>query len=408
MRFLPMCLIGLLVSPLPGLVAQESGGASVEERLLRLEKEVQALRKENEELRRTLGIEGRAGQTVVKPAGKEPTLQIGGLLQVQAETGDKGDARYADDNDRIYLRRARLNASGRFLEELDFRLEVELSGTLASTSALRAQLTDGYITWNRFPFLYVRAGQLKTPFGYEQLYADPRLLTEERTLVNDRLTLGRQVGVQLAGDLLERRISYAVGVFGGNGVNSSFNDNSRFLTVGRVSGTPWQGRLAGRDATVTAGVDAFSTRDLNLAQASEFGLDSTPATPAADGLFTGEREGFGVDVQLQWGGLEIWAELLRARFQPDDRIPLPTLGSSGWYVQAGLFLVPNRLQGVVRYDAFDPNRDRARDETRTFTLGLNYLLKGHDLKLQLDYVDSDVAGAPKRQGKWLARVQTIF
>lgn len=82
----------------------------------------------------------------VKPAGREPTLTIGGLLQIQAEAGDKGDARFGNDNDRFYLRRARLNATGRFLEEFDFRLEGEFAGTLTNTSGLRAQLTDAFVT----------------------------------------------------------------------------------------------------------------------------------------------------------------------------------------------------------------------------------------------------------------------
>ena len=32
----------------------------------------------------------------LKPAGKEPTLVVGGLLQVQAEFGDRGDTRWAN------------------------------------------------------------------------------------------------------------------------------------------------------------------------------------------------------------------------------------------------------------------------------------------------------------------------
>src|SRR5688572_1341614 len=138
----------------------------------------------------------------VKPAGKEPTLTIGGLLQVQAEFGDRGDTRFGNDNDRFYLRRARINATGKFLEEFDFRLEGDFGGTLANTSALRAQLTDGFINWNRHPEANIRMGQFKTPFGFEQLFSDPRLITIERSLVNDRLTLSRQLGVQVGGDLL--------------------------------------------------------------------------------------------------------------------------------------------------------------------------------------------------------------
>src|SRR5947207_2371639 len=75
----------------------------------------------------------------VKAAGKEPSLTIGGLIQAQFDGGDKGDSRFANDNDRFYLRRARLNASGRFLEELDFRLEMDLAGSLSNTTGLRAQ-----------------------------------------------------------------------------------------------------------------------------------------------------------------------------------------------------------------------------------------------------------------------------
>src|SRR5882672_1469453 len=161
---------------------------SLEERLQRLEGEVGSLRKENQQLRSELGLEARAGQTIVKPAGREPTLSIGGLLQAQADFGDKGDARFTSGNDRFYLRRARINAQGRFLEEFDFRLEIDLAGTLAEATGTRAQLTDVYITWNHFDFANVRAGQFKTPFGSEQLAPDPRLFTIERSLVNDRLT----------------------------------------------------------------------------------------------------------------------------------------------------------------------------------------------------------------------------
>src|SRR6185436_20881738 len=169
------------------------------------------------------------GLGTTKPAGREPTLAIGGLLQVQADAGDRGDSRFTNDNDRFYLRRARLNATGKFLEEFDFRLELDLAGSLSNTSALRAQMTDGFINWNRYPAANVRAGQFKTPFGFEQLYGDPRLFTLERSLVNDRLTLSRQVGVQLGGDLFEKRLTYAVGSFNGNGVNNNFNDNESFL-----------------------------------------------------------------------------------------------------------------------------------------------------------------------------------
>lgn len=348
-----------------------------------------------------------AGTIVVRPAGKEPTLTLGGLLQVQADGGDRGDARWTNDNDRFYLRRARLNATGRFLEDFDFRLEFDLAGSLGNSSGLRAQATDLYINWNRYAGANIRAGQFKTPFGFEQLYGDPRLLTIERSLVNDRLTLSRQVGLQLGGDLLEKRLSYALGTFNGNGVNNNFNDNKKFDYVGRVAVVPWRGRLFGDAATWSVGANGFTAEDTALALSSDLGLDSTPATADRDGIFTGKRRSFGYDSQLVTGRFELWVEYLSTRFEPANDIPKPRFQAAGGYVQAAFFVIPNRIQLVAKQETFDPRDDVEKDQTDTSTLGVNWYLKGHDLKLMLDYLRVRAGRLPS-QDKILARWQVIF
>ncbi len=347
------------------------------------------------------------GLGTTKPAGREPTLAIGGLLQVQMDVGDRGDSRFTNDNDRFYLRRARLNATGKFLEEFDFRLELDLAGSLSNASALRAQMTDGYINWNRYPAANVRAGQFKTPFGFEQLYGDPRLITIERTLVNDRLTASRQLGAQIGGDLLEKRLSYAAGAFNGNSVNNNFNDDDRFFLAGRLAGVPWQGKLGGQPATWSVGGDAFSSQDANVPLA-DLGLDSTPTTPDRDGIFSGKRTGSGLDTQLVAGPVEIWAEYLRVRFEPDSGLPSRRFDADGWYGQGSVFVIPKRLQIVLKYETFDPNDLRDGDDTDTATLGANYYLKGHDLKLMLDYLRTDAPAPFDTQDKIIARLQVIF
>lgn len=106
---------------------------------------------------------------VVKPAGEEPKLTLGGMAQVQGEFGDAGDSRFSK-SDRFLLRRARMNAQGRFLEGFEFRIELDLGG---GGSSLRAQMTDGYVSWSKHRIVNIRAGQFKTPFGFEQLVPTP-------------------------------------------------------------------------------------------------------------------------------------------------------------------------------------------------------------------------------------------
>jgi phosphate-selective porin OprO/OprP len=254
----------------------------------------------------------------------------------------------------------------------------------------------------------VRAGQFKTPFGFEQLYADPRLITLERSLVNDRLTVSRQLGVQLHGELFDRRMSYAVGAFNGNGVNNNFNDDDRFLLAGRLAGTVWRGKLFGKDATLAAGANALSSDDTNIPLGSELGFDSTPATPDRDNVFAGKRQASGVDSQLQIGPFDLWVEYLRSRFEPDSARPRAEVTADGGYVQAGYFVLPGKLQVVVKLETFDPRDDLDDDSTDEATLGASYYLKGHDLKLMLNLVRADGPGDLEEEDKVLARLQVIF
>lgn len=342
---------------------------------------------------------------VVKPNGKEPVLKIGGLLQVQADFGDRGDSRFTTGDDRFYLRRARLNASGNFLEDFDFKLEMDLFGSLSnnptsiSSANVRAQLTDGYINWNKYSYANVRGGQFKTPYGYEQIYQDSKLLTIERSLVNDRLTVGRQLGAMLSGDLFEKRISYGLGLFNGNNVNNSFNDNDKFLYAGRFQGTIWDGHLHSWETKFSAGINGFASEDKNLTgQSGDFQF--------ANATFTGKRHGVGADLQFQSGPLEIWYEYLRDRFEPEDELPFAHFDADGWYLQS-VWSVQTKIQAVLKYETFQPIT-KTDLSTDTWTLGFNYLFKGDDLKFMVNYLNTDAIGIPDRQNKILVRMQAIF
>lgn len=59
--------------------------------------------------------------------------------------------------------------------------------------------------------------------------------------------------------------------------------------------------------------------------------------------------------------------------------------SEGYYGTLAYTITP-RLQALVRYDKFDPNKNARNDMRTEYTAGLNYFVKGQALKLMLNYV----------------------
>lgn len=386
---------------------------TLEERMNALEKNLQALQKENTELKTQLGYDGKTPLVVVKPAGKEKSLKVGGYLQAQYEAGDAPDARYTGIEDRFLIRRARVNVSGTFKEDFDFKVEGDFGANAVSEqTAYRAQISDAFINWNKYEFANVKFGQFKTPFGYEQLIADTKLTTVERSLPNDRLTDNRQIGLGVSGDFLKKRLSYSAGVFNGSGVNNSFNDNESYLWAGRISGVAFNGKIAERDSRVAVGVNALTSRDKGISKPG-FGIDSV-AGGAVDNLFTGQRASYGIDAQAKWWLFGLEAEYLLSHFEPSNRVPSDDFDADGWYVMATADVWPQRLQALVKFERFDPNRDLDNTGSATFdssdvwTFGLNYFFKGDDLKLSLNYLLGNAAGARDNQGRFFARMQVVF
>ena len=156
--------------------------------------------------------------------------------------------------DRFRLRRARINLTGDFAENFDFKVEGEFENS-DGTSNNRTDFsgTDIFVNWHQFPEAQIKVGQWKAPFGLEQLTPDTTLFLPERSFPTGAITPDRQVGAQLWGkpftniwpaqkDLL----TYYAGIFNGNGRNVSVNDNNNFMYVGRLELLPCKAKSSVR------------------------------------------------------------------------------------------------------------------------------------------------------------------
>ena len=451
---------------------------SAEERLRALEKAVEGLQQRNAELERevsilkkqkssaaTLSAEKRSkfisdskssGEksvvmeekepVYVVPAGSEIKLALGGLLQTQYEAGDvsafEGRFGSAAIDDRFRLRRMRINVTGDFAEKFEFKLEGEFAQTdtaitvrnaMGATIASNSTRTsfgglDLFVNWHQFPEFQVKVGQCKAPFGFEQLGSDPKLLTPERSQVTSGLTPERQIGVQIWGKPFasvfpdqKDLVTYYAGIFNGNGRNVTVNDNDEYMYVGRLELQPLKTKIFDQDTTLKFGVNALSSHDAAgtvLSPAGSVRVNSDGSLSAFTAPSAAERTAYGLDAYFHLGPFDLMAEYFSEDFDARPVNGLPPLFSDfhadGYYVQAGYYVIPKKLQLVTKYESFDPGQV-ANDNLSSITGGLNYYLKGDDIKIMAHYIhtwsdfrESNPALGSDEFDQFILRLQVIY
>ena len=460
-------ILPLLLLVIQPLRAQTAGGNSESERLQKLERAVEQLQKRNAELEqevsslkkqsstsvapeapgkrktvvtydgktyveKSVTVEEKPG-IFVTPRGTEFKLVLGGFIQMNLEDGAVSafEGRFGKTalQDRFRLRRARINLTGDFAENFDFKVEGDFENS-DGTSNNRTDFsgTDIFVNWHQFPEAQIKVGQWKAPYGLEQLTPDYTLLLIERSLPTGAITPDRQVGAQIWGkpftnlwpaqkDLL----TYYAGIFNGNGRNVSVNDNNNFMYVGRVELMPFKGKIFGQDSSLKLGADALNSRDdkgtnisqtLNLLVNSDGSL-SPFMLPGAD-----ERTAWGVDASLKVGPFDLIGEYLEeyvnGRTVNGVAPGFADFTATGFYVTGAYYLIPKKLQAVVRWEQLNPGQ-KGNDGIHSITGGLNYYIHGDDLKLMANYVHtwSDFRAANPKLGddqfdEVLLRLQLMF
>ena len=79
-------------------------------------------------------------------------------------------------------------------------------------------------------------------------------------------------------------------------------------------------------------------------------------------------------------------------FTHSDLINLLIKKASGFYSTLAYRITP-KLQVLIRYDEFDPNKEIANNNKREYVAGFNYFIKGQALKLIMNYVFCQNDGA---------------
>ena len=185
-----------------------------------------------------------------------------GMLQYQGV--DKEGAHTNSFN----LRLARFILDGK-IGDFDWRAQIQ--GTNAKgPGEPTVQLVDLYTEWRKHPEFKIRIGQFKRAFTFENPthpitqgwrgYADViNRLSGFGDRAGEKSSGGRDIGVQLAGDILptasgRKLLHYQVGVYNGEGVNRSDKNNQKDIIGGlwvmpvkgvRIGAFGWKGSHGG-------------------------------------------------------------------------------------------------------------------------------------------------------------------
>ena len=261
--------------------------------------------------------------------GSELKLVLGGFIQVNFEDSDafafNGNFGQSAIKDRFRLRRARVNLTGDFAEQFDFKVEGDFAKVMGSIITDGISGTDIWLNWHQFPAAQIKMGQFKAPFGLDQLTPDTSLYTIERTLPTGAITPDRQIGAELWGMPLtniwpeqKNLLTYYAGIFNGNGKNTTVNDNNNFMFAGRLELLPFTGKVFGEPSFLKLGGDVLNSRDeqgVNISQSGNLLVNSDGSLspfnlPSAD-----ERTAWSVDAWLEVGPFDLIGEYLEEHVQ---------------------------------------------------------------------------------------------
>jgi len=260
--------------------------------------------------------------------------------------------------DQFTVPRLRTDIWGDLSERVGYFVEYDLAASPA--------LVYGWINI-KTSLTKISLGRLFLPFGLEYTTPPSRFDTiNPTTTLWSFFAFSRDIGLQLSRKF--EKVKYAVAVVNGAD-NSLSDDNQNKDLVGRVVFTP---------------VDDMS-----------FGFSRYTGKTGSTEV---EKSVSGLEINLKLAGVGLKGEYIAGSVSGADK--------RGWYLQP-LFNLTPLLQGLVRYESWDPNTAVAGDAQSITTLGLNYFFD-EGSKLQVNYEIKGEESSPTDNDTLLLQFQVNF
>ena len=354
------------------------------------------------------------GKGLFNLIGKDSTWSMKVGLRFQTLATSNWDAQNGLSNpaSSMMIRRSRLKFDGfAYSPKLKYKVELGLSnrdqsGASQYTSNAPRQILDAVLKWNFSGNFVLWFGQTKLPGNRERVISSANLQQVDRSLLNSRFTIDRDMGIQL------RHHFNLTDTFLVKEIFSMAQGEGRNITKGNLGGHQYTTRLELFPFGDFASKGDYKGSDLKFEQKPKLSLgfaydfnNNASKTRSNQGSYMTNDVGYFstnistlfMDAMFKYKGFSLMAEY--ADRKADDVFAKNADGSltgdvvqvgNGLNLQSG-YLLSKTVEVSARYTNISLDKAiTGKGAENQYTLGLSKYISGHSLKVQTDLSYTDI------------------
>ena len=349
------------------------------------------------------------GKGMLNFVAKDSTFSIkfAPRFQVRSMSSwDHNGESYSSPDHNFIVRRARLKFDGfAYSPKLKYKIELglsnrDISGANEFNRNTPRYILDAVIMWKFAKNWEFWAGQTKLPGNIERVISSGNLQLIDRSLLNSRFTLDRDLGIQLrhtsslSGTFLMRE---KFSISQGEGRNVTEGNEGGLQYTARVELLPFgafksKGDYVQSDLKreVTPKLMASVTYNYNQDAVRERGFAGDYMIRQDGSIYQTDQTTLFVDAMFKYNGFSFMGEYAKRTADNEIATELnntPTgdvvLTGNALNLQAG-YLFKNNYELAGRYTSIAYEAITGSAPVKQYTLGLNRFVVGHKLKVQSD------------------------
>ncbi|WP_421872779.1 porin [Marinoscillum sp.] len=301
-------------------------------------------------------------------------------------------------DERAMIRRCRLKFDGyAFHPNIIYKLELAVSnrdqrsGHIPEMGNTSNIVLDALVRWKFAKGWELWAGQTKLPGNRERVVSSQNLQFVDRSLVNSRFTLDRDIGLQLrkehtvSGVVFREILALSMGE-GRNVIGANPRNGHEF--TGRVEILPF-GKFNGKEDFIGADLTRHKSPKLSVAISYDYNQDAPRSRGNLGGYLTdtngeyiySDLSTLFVDAVFKYRGFSWNAEYVDRRSSNNS----DGFGNGRGFVTAAGYVTKPNIEIALRYTDVQSGAGASSiSDVSEYTLGVSKYIKGHSLKVQSD------------------------